>query len=160
MDSKILELEDMITTQPLDDSRRIELHRLLAVSEEHKIQHELLEHERAIAAQLDNDEPIEHLVGEYKEFKLKHSTYFWDMRGSLDHLFRPFSLWLVRCVHSREHAVRIAIRNKLGHEPEFENLPVEIVREKNLIDAYDLAESLIDFVRRYRGPFWRGSRTD
>jgi hypothetical protein len=74
------------------------------------------------------------------------------MRGCVDHLFRPFSLWLVACVPDRLFALNVAIQNKLHRTIELTPLPVEISRGLHPDAAYETMRGILDFVRRYRGP--------
>ena len=74
------------------------------------------------------------------------------MEGSLDYLFRSFSLWIVSCNASRRFALQVAIENKLNEAVQIGDLPQEIVRGMQLDSAYEARNRILDFIRRYRGP--------
>jgi hypothetical protein len=150
-----LELKSLILGNPLDDKLRIELEQRLADTEPGGIDSELLRRERMIADALDRGESIDGQIQEYKQFRITQSNYFWDMRGCLNHLFRPFSLWLVHCNPSRAFALNVALENKLHKKVDIHCLPVEILRGKQPDAAYEIKNGIIDFVRRYRGPSGR-----
>lgn len=158
MSHTLHELEDLILADPLNDGLRVELEELLASSEPNEIEHELLYRERTIADSLDHGRSIDEQINEYKQFRIAQSNYFWDLRGCVDHLFRPFSLWLVHCVPHREFAMNVALENKLKREIDIQSLPTEIARGTHADSAYEIRNGIIDFVRRYRGP--TGKETD
>jgi len=146
------ELESLILGNPLDDTLRIELEELLTETEPDGVDVELLRRERLIADMLDDGQSIDRQIHEYKQFRIAQAYYFWDMRGCVDHLFRPFSLWLVHCERSREFALNVALENKLRRKLEITSLPIEIVRGKQPDAAFGIKTGILDFVRRYRGP--------
>ncbi|QDU54836.1 hypothetical protein [Aeoliella mucimassa] len=74
------------------------------------------------------------------------------MRGSVDHLFRHFSLWLVTCAADRRFALSVAIEKKLHRTIDLASMPVEIARELRADTVCDMMHGILDFVRRYRGP--------
>lgn len=152
MNHTLQDLEDLILADPLNDSLRIELEKVRASSEPNEIEHELLYRERMIAELLDYGRSIDEQIHEYKQFRSAHSNYFWDMRGCVDHLFRPFSLWLVHCVPHRKFALNVAMKNKIKREMAIQCMPTEIVRGTHADSAYEIRNGIIDFVRRYRGP--------
>lgn len=146
------ELESLILGNPLDDALRIELEELLCETEPDGVDIELLRRERCIANLLESGASIDRQIHEYKQFRIAQSHYFWDMRGCVNHLFRPFSLWLVHCDASREFALNIALENKLGRNIDIKSIPTEIVRGKQPDAAFEIKTGIIEFVRRYRGP--------
>lgn len=146
------ELESLILGNPLDDSLRIQLENLLQKSEPDCVDVELLRRERQIAEALDRGELVGELILEYKQFRIAQADYFWDMRSYADHLFRPFSLWLVTCNPDRFFSLNLAIQNKLNRTIEPQSLPVEIARGLHPDAAHETMCRIIDFVRRYRGP--------
>lgn len=146
------ELESLIPRNPLDDSLRIQPEKLLSETGPDDVDVEVLRRERQIAEALDRGESIQDLIRQYRQFRIAHSDYFWDMRGCVDHLFRPFSLWLVSCNPDRLFALNLAIQNKLNRAPELHLLPVEIASGFRPDAAFETMCGIIDFVRRYRGP--------
>ena len=158
MSHTLQELEDLIPADPLNDSLRVELEQLLASSEPNEIEHELLYRERMIAESLDRGQSIDEQIHEYKQFRIAQSNYFWDMRGNVDHLFRPFSLWLVHCLPNREFALNVAMNNKINRKLDIKSIPTEIVRATHADSAHEIRNGIIEFVRRYRGP--TGNETD
>ena len=158
MSHTLQELEDLIPVDPLNDSLRVELEQLLASSEPNEIEHELLYRERMIAESLDRGRSIDEQIREYKQFRISQSNYFWDMRGNVEHLFRPFSLWLVHCEPHREFALNVALNNKINRELDIQSIPTEFVRAKHAGSAHEIRNGIIEFVRRYRGP--TGNETD
>jgi GAF domain-containing protein len=146
------ELERLILANPLDDRLRVQLEELLLDTEPDGVDIELLRRERHIAEALEAVQSISELIDEYKQFRITQSNYFWDLRGCSDHLFRPFSLWLVACVPDRLFALNVAIRNKLNREFDPACLPLEIARGLRPDAAYETMRGIFDFVRRYRGP--------
>ena len=146
------ELEHLILASPFDDRLRVLLEELLDDTEPDGVDIELLRRERRIAKALEQGESVSEVIHEYKQFRITQSNYFWDMRGCTDHLFRPFSLWLVACVPDRQFALNVAIQNKLHREFDSACLPVEIARGLHPDAAYETMHGILDFVRRYRGP--------
>ncbi|MEZ6138855.1 MAG: hypothetical protein R3C53_28555 [Pirellulaceae bacterium] len=146
------ELENMILANPLDDRSRVQLEELLHNTEPDGIDIELLRRERHIAEALEHNQSISEAIHAYKQFGITQSNYFWDMRGCVDHLFRPFLLWLVACVPARIFALNVAIQNKLNREFDSASLPMEIARGLHPDAAYETMRGILDFVRRYRGP--------
>ncbi|MCP4887118.1 MAG: hypothetical protein GY904_10965 [Planctomycetaceae bacterium] len=146
------ELESRILGDPLDDSLRVELEELLAEREPDGVDIELLRRERLIADSLVRGQSIDRAMHDYKQFRDARSDYFWDNRGCRNHLFRPFSLWLVHCEPSRQFALNVAIENKLNQTINFNSLPVEVLRGKQPNAAFDTRNAIMEFVRRYRGP--------
>ncbi|MDZ4818872.1 MAG: hypothetical protein SGJ20_07860 [Planctomycetota bacterium] len=142
----------LIRSNPLDDSLRIELENHLAERRPEAIQLELLRRERQIAELLDRGESVDALIEAYQQFRNEQSNFIWDMRGSVDHLYRPFSLWLTVCNSSRVFALQLAVQNKLRTQIDPSNVPIELTRGIDVLTAYSLHEKLLDFVRRYRGP--------
>ena len=152
MTHTLQEQKSLILADPLDDSLRVELEQLFSTTEPNDVEHELLRRERQIAEDLDLGRLIDEQINEYIQFMIAQSGYFWDRRGNVNYLFRPFSLWLVYCEPSREYALDIALRNKNIQEIDFQSLPIEIDRGNSPDCAYQLKNGIIDFVRRYRGP--------
>jgi len=146
------ELESLILRNPLDDDLRIQLENRLSATEPDSVELELLQRERKIAEALDAGEPVDDLIHAYQRFRVFRSDYFWDLRGSWGHLFRPFSLWLAFCDTTRAFALDVALQNKVKQRILFDSFPVEIVRDQMADSAFELKEGIIDFVPRYRGP--------
>ena len=146
------ELENMILANPLDDRLRVQLEELLHDTEPDGVDIELLRRERNIAEALEHGQSISELIHEYKQFRITQSNYLWDMRGCVDHLFRPFSLWLVACVPGRMFALNVAMQNKLHRGFDSASLPMEIARGLHPDAAHETMLGILDFVRRYRGP--------
>ena len=149
------ELKHLILGSPLDNSLRAELEQVLSVTEPDCIDRELLQRERLIADSLDSGEPVDDLIQDYRRFCIDTANYFWDERGCLDHLFRPFSLWLIGYDPSRKFALGIALENKLQRKVDIDFLPVEFLRAKRPDSVFAIKRGIIEFVQRYRGPSGR-----
>jgi hypothetical protein len=152
MGSTTPELYALILKNPLEDDLRIQFENLLANTAPDSVELELLRRERRIADALDAGESIDGLIRDYKQFRVAQSDYFWDMRGCLDGLFRPFSLWVISCNPDRAFALNIAVKNKLNREVALRYLPVEALRDAHADKAFEIRSGILDFVRRYRGP--------
>lgn len=146
------ELENLILANPLDDRLRVQLEELLGDTEPDGVGIELLRRERHIAEALERGQSMAEMIRDYKQFRIAQANDFWDMRGCSDHLFRPFSLWLVACVPDRLFALNVAIQNKLHQKLDSARLPVEIARGLHPDAAFETMRGIIEFVRRYRGP--------
>jgi hypothetical protein len=87
----------------------------------------------------------------YIQFRSAQSTFFWDWRGRLDHVYRPFSLWLMQYHPRLRYAVELALQHKLGATINIDSPPV-LFAQLRLREAFDLRLALLGFVSRYKGP--------
>jgi hypothetical protein len=145
-------LVEAIRRNPDDESLKIAYEQYLEESNTNSIQRELLRREREIAESYLDQAKLDRLIDEYERFRTDNSYYFWDYRGTLDHLFRSFNVWLISFNPARRFAIEQALQVRSGHNAsDLNRLPIVVFRA-GPIDARESRDQIVSFVKRYRGP--------